>query len=151
MEKVRIKRTNKQFQVTSWFKPNSNNKKTQRKRPKGKKKTSQPLVNYEVSWESTSTVTCSEHFTFATQLLTPDALRLKQSIVKMKSKQFRKAHSEHTKVSRSFTSPALLDALHKARSADPLGPVQGWEWHLWRNWVINSCCIPCKSLWKHTS
>lgn len=86
MEKVRIKRTNKQLQVTSWFKPNSNNKKTQRKRPKGKRKTSQPLVNYEVSWENTSTVTCSEHFTFATQLQMPDALRLKQSIVKMKSK-----------------------------------------------------------------
>lgn len=25
------------------------------------------------------------------------------------------------------------------------------NFHLWRNWVINSCCIPCKFPWKLTS
>lgn len=57
------------------------------------------------------------------------ALGTKLSIIRVKPKSSKnhrnKSHPEHTKWNGTFTSPALLDDLHKVRSTDPFGPVQG--------------------------
>lgn len=56
------------------------------------------------------------------------ALGKNLSITRVKSKQSKnrrkKSHPEHTNQSGTFTSPVLLDDLHKVRSTDPADPVQ---------------------------